>query len=470
VGLIIRERLLGLDLPEPLSIQLSNHQDALWPTIGRYLTDLEQYVADQATFGRNLIMMFRALGLESEGYQQDGKSTDLTEKCEDPGINNQVAADTPEDRRSNPVGQHHQEMQDIEQSTEHNESSDQHLDHYQRHKRSTHEFISTTSHEQKDIPYRVYSREFDEEVTAASLCSTQELAKLRQRLDQQFPPNRRNLSHLSRFLQLHLRAQQYHSWDFDREEGELDPTRLSRVLTTPLLPPVFKTANQGDNVDTLVTILIDNSGSMRGKPITVSALCADMLAATLERCGIKVEILGFTTRSWHGGASRQKWLDNGCSPSPGRLSDLRHIIYKSADTPWRRSRNGRGLTQKFSLLKDNIDGEALLWAHQRMLCRPEQRQILMVIADGAPQDDATLSANGWLYLDHHLRRVIDFIETRSAIELVAIGIGHDITDYYQQAICLSNIDDLGLVMTKSLCKLFGQKLKRTHSRHSFRQV
>ena len=462
VGLIIRDRLLGVDLPEPLRIQLSNHQDALWPKIGRYMTGLERYVDDQVAFGRNLIGMIKALGLQSGTCREESSSSDLQDQCEAPGTNNQVAAVTPENRRKNPRGHHHHDLQDIDPSAEHHERSEKHADRYQQYKRPHRRFISTDPQDNKSIGYRVYTQKFDEEVTAASLCSTEELIKLRKRLDKQFPPIRRHLSRLSRLLQLRFRTPQYSNWDFDQEEGELDPNRLSRVLIAPQSPIAFKTASRDGDCDILVTILIDNSGSMRGKPITVAALSADMLAATLERCSIKVEILGFTTRKWNGGASRQQWVDDGCPPSPGRLGDLLHIIYKSADTPWRRSRNGMGLTQRTSLLKENVDGEALLWAYQRMRYRPEPRQILMVIADGAPQDDATLSANGFSYLDHHLRRVIDFIETRTPIELVAIGIGHDITDYYQQAIRLNQISDLGLEMTKSLCRLFSQKQKRNY--------
>ncbi len=460
VGFLIRERLLGLDLSGSLRTQLINHQEALYSTIGGHLARLEQSVASQMVFAHNLIIMLRVLGLESERYQQDSSSSDLAEQCEEPGLNEQATTDTAKNRQNNPMGHYLHETKEVDPSVEQNQRSDQQQDHSLSDSWTKRKIISTSQQEKKRVVYRVYSREFDEEVAAASLASAEELIKLRQRLDKQFPPIRRHLSRLSRGLQRHLKARQYLSWELDQEEGELDPTRLSRVLTNPQKPQMFKTAVLGDSAGTLVTILIDNSGSMKGKPITVSALCADMLAGSLERCGIKVEILGYTTCQWHGGASRQKWLNNGSPSSPGRLNDIRHIIYKAADTPWRRSRNGLGLTQKVSLLKENIDGEALLWAYRRMLCRPESRQILMVIADGTPQDDATLAVNDFFYLDHHLRRVIEFIETRSTIELVAIGIGQDISDYYQQAIRLQNIDDLGMVMTNTFFTFFDQKNKR----------
>ncbi|PID40905.1 MAG: cobaltochelatase subunit CobT [Proteobacteria bacterium] len=468
VGLIIRNRLIGIDLPEPLRTQLLDHQDALWPKIGRYMVDLEGCVDDQDRFGRCLLGMIKTLGLQSGTCRQENPSSDQQEACESPGTNYAVTAENPEDRRKNARGKHQHDLPDIDPSSEHHERSEKHAERYLQHKRPLRKSPSADLQNKDGDGYRVYTRNFDTEVTAVSLCSTEMLAKLRKRLDKQYPPIRRHLSRLSRLLQLRFRSQAYSNWDFDQEEGELDPNRLSRVLIAPQSPLSFKTISREGDCEILVTILIDNSGSMRGKPITVAALSADMLAATLEQCGIKVEILGFTTRKWNGGASRQQWVDDGCPSNPGRLGELLHIIYKSADTPWRRSKNGMGLTQKTSLLKENIDGEALLWAYQRMRCRSEPRQILMVIADGAPQDDATLTANGFSYLDRHLRRVIDFIETRTPIELVAIGIGHDITDYYEQAIRLNHIGELGLEMTKSLYRLFSQNTKRKNGRSNLR--
>jgi cobaltochelatase CobT len=259
---------------------------------------------------------------------------------------------------------------------------------------------------------------------------------------------------LANRLQRRLMAQQNRSWEFDLEEGTLDPVRLPRIIMDPFQPLSFKQEQDTKFRDTVVTLLLDNSGSMRGRPITVAATCADILARTLERCGVKVEILGFTTRAWKGGQSRETWLQSGKPANPGRLNDLRHIIYKSADAPWRRARKNLGLMMREGLLKENIDGEALDWAHKRLLGRPEQRRILMVISDGAPVDDSTLSVNPGNYLERHLRYIIEEIETRSPVELIAIGIGHDVTRYYRRAVTIVDAEELGGVMTEKLAELF----------------
>ncbi|HEX8379847.1 MAG TPA: cobaltochelatase subunit CobT, partial [Allosphingosinicella sp.] len=251
-----------------------------------------------------------------------------------------------------------------------------------------------------------------------------------------------------------LLAQQNRAWDFDLEEGQLDPARLVRVVTDPFQPLSFKQEKDTNFRDTVVTLLMDNSGSMRGRPITVAATCADILARTLERCGVKVEILGFTTRAWKGGQSREQWLQSGKPPNPGRLNDLRHIVYKSADAPWRRARKNLGLMMREGLLKENIDGEALMWAHNRLIARPEERRILMVISDGAPVDDSTLSVNSGTYLERHLRQVIGWIQSRSPVELVAIGIGHDVTRYYDRAVTIMDAEQLGGTMIEQLAALF----------------
>jgi cobaltochelatase CobT len=262
------------------------------------------------------------------------------------------------------------------------------------------------------------------------------------------------VARLANRLQRRLMAQQNRAWEFDLEEGMLDPARLSRVVTDPFQPLSFKNERDTDFRDTVVTLLLDNSGSMRGRPITVAATCADILARTLERCGVKVEILGFTTKAWKGGRSKEDWLAAGRPPNPGRLNDLRHVIYKRADAPWRRARRNLGLMMREGLLKENIDGEALKWAHDRLIGRPEQRRILMVISDGAPVDDATLSANPGNYLERHLRSVIQWIETRSPVELIAIGIGHDVTRHYRRAVTITDAEQLGGAMTEKLAELF----------------
>jgi cobaltochelatase CobT len=309
----------------------------------------------------------------------------------------------------------------------------------------------------EDQGYRIYTTEFDEVVHAEDLCDAQELARLRGLLDRQLAPLQGMVARLANRLQRKLMAQQNRGWEFDLEEGILDTARLARVLVDPLSPLSFKQEKEAEFRDTVVTLLVDNSGSMRGRPITIAALCTDILAKTLERCGVKVEILGFTTRQWKGGEARKKWMKEGRPPNPGRLNDLRHIIYKAADVPWRRARRNLGLMLREGILKENIDGEALLWAHSRLLARPEQRRILMVISDGAPVDDSTLSANSGNYLEKHLREVIEEIENFSPVELVAIGIGHDVTRYYRRAVTIIDAEELGPAMVEKLAELFDEE-------------
>ena len=304
------------------------------------------------------------------------------------------------------------------------------------------------------VDYHVFTEEFDEIVTAQELCDAAELERLRAFLDKQLAHLQGAVGRLANRLQRRLMAQQNRSWDFDLEEGYLDPARLTRLIIDPMQALSFKMERDTQFRDTVVTLLIDNSGSMRGRPITVAATCADILARTLERCGVKVEILGFTTKAWKGGQAREKWLTGGKPQTPGRLNDLRHIVYKSADEPYRRSRSNLGLMMREGLLKENIDGEALIWAHNRLLARREQRRILMMISDGAPVDDSTLSVNPGNYLERHLRAVIEQIETRSPVELLAIGIGHDVTRYYRRAVTIVDADELAGAMTEQLASLF----------------
>ncbi|PNG26972.1 cobaltochelatase subunit CobT [Methylocella silvestris] len=310
--------------------------------------------------------------------------------------------------------------------------------------------------EQRGSEYKAFTKRFDEIVAAEDLCDPEELERLRAYLDKQLQNLSSVVSRLANRLQRRLMAQQNRSWEFDLEEGMLDPARLSRVIIDPQQPLSFKQEKDTDFRDTVVSLLIDNSGSMRGRPITVAATCADILARTLERCGVKVEILGFTTRAWKGGQSREAWLQANKPAGPGRLNDLRHIIYKSADAPWRRARKHLGLMMREGLLKENIDGEALDWAYRRLMARPEQRRILMMISDGAPVDDSTLSVNPGNYLEKHLRHVIETIETRSPVELIAIGIGHDVTRYYRRAVTIVDAEELGGAMTEKLAELFSE--------------
>ena len=302
--------------------------------------------------------------------------------------------------------------------------------------------------------YKAYTTRFDEIVESSELCDEEELGRLRAYLDQQMGGLQNVVTRLANRLQRRLMAQQARSWDFDQEEGLLDAARLARVVVNPRHALSFKIERDTEFRDTIVSLLIDNSGSMRGRPIAIAAICGDILARTLERCGVATEILGFTTRGWKGGQSREAWLSAGRPPNPGRLNDLRHIVYKRADEPYRRARRNLGLMMREGLLKENIDGEALLWAHNRLIARSEERRILMVISDGAPVDDSTASANGGSYLERHLRQVIEWIERRSTVELVAIGIGHDVTRYYERAVTIMDADQLAGAMVEQLANLF----------------
>jgi cobaltochelatase CobT len=312
-----------------------------------------------------------------------------------------------------------------------------------------------------DINYKTYTEEFDEIIKAEELENAEELTRLRKNLDQQLLQLKNFISKLANKLQRKLLAKQNRSWNFDLEEGLLDTSKLPRIIMDPFNSLSFKKEKDIEFKDTLVTILIDNSGSMRGKPISVAAICADILSRTLERCTVKVEILGFTTKHWKGGSSREKWMKNDKPTLPGRLNDLRHIIYKSADTPWRQAKNNMGLMLKEGLLKENIDGEALKWAYNKMSRRKEERKILMVISDGAPVDDSTLSTNTSDYLESNLKKTVKWIESKTNIELLAIGIGHDVTRYYNQAVKITDVQDLGDVMINQLTDLFVEKSKKT---------
>jgi cobaltochelatase CobT len=305
-----------------------------------------------------------------------------------------------------------------------------------------------------ETDYKPFTTRFDEMVEAGELCDEEELGRLRAYLDQQMGGLQNVVTRLANRLQRRLMAQQARSWDFDQEEGLLDAARLARVVVNPSHALSFKIERDTEFRDTIVSLLIDNSGSMRGRPIAIAAICADILARTLERCGVGTEILGFTTRGWKGGQSREAWLSAGRPANPGRLNDLRHIVYKRADEPYRHARRHLGLMMREGLLKENIDGEALLWAHNRLIARPEERRILMVISDGAPVDDSTASANGGTYLERHLRQVIDWIEKRSSVELIAIGIGHDVTRYYERAVTIMDADQLAGAMVEQLAQLF----------------
>ena len=311
--------------------------------------------------------------------------------------------------------------------------------------------------QRRELPYKIFTEKYDEEIKAVDLCEMEELERLREYLDQQLNHLQGAVTRLANKLQRKLLAQQNRSWEFDLEEGLLDVSKLTRVIIDPTSALSFKMEKDIEFRDTVVSLLIDNSGSMRGRPITIAAMCADILARTLERCSVKTEVLGFTTKAWKGGKSRESWLEEGKQPAPGRLNDLRHIIYKTADEPWRRSKRNLGLMLREGLLKENIEGEALEWAHKRLLGRTEQRKILMVISDGAPVDDSTLSVNAGNYLERHLKQVIQKIELDSSIELTAIGIGHDVNRYYRKAVTIVDAEQLGGAITEQLAGLFDEE-------------
>jgi len=317
--------------------------------------------------------------------------------------------------------------------------------------------MGNDNEQRRELPYKIFTEKYDEEIKAVDLCEMEELERLREYLDQQLNHLQGAVTRLANKLQRKLLAQQNRSWEFDLEEGLLDVSKLTRVIIDPTSALSFKMEKDIEFRDTVVSLLIDNSGSMRGRPITIAAMCADILARTLERCSVKTEVLGFTTKAWKGGKSRESWLEEGKQPAPGRLNDLRHIIYKTADEPWRRSKRNLGLMLREGLLKENIDGEALEWAHKRLLGRTEQRKILMVISDGAPVDDSTLSVNAGNYLERHLKQVIQKIELDSSIELTAIGIGHDVNRYYRKAVTIVDAEQLGGAITEQLAGLFDEE-------------
>ena len=465
IAMMVRERLTGL-APPPAAKRLVD----LWrPWIegraGRDLDKLEKLVDNQRGFGDVVHDLLDSLDMgdersrdddeeESEESQndegrkdeegQDGEASD-SEDMERMSLDEaEASTDEMPDDASEAMDAPSAEMPDDSEMGD----ADNAAEPWRPRERGR--------NEPRGPDYRPFTAKFDETVGAEELCEPEELDRLRSYLDKQLANLQGVVARLANRLQRRLMAQQNRSWEFDLEEGILDPARLSRIVIDPMHPLSFKREKDTNFRDTVVTLLLDNSGSMRGRPITVAATCADILARTLERCGVKVEILGFTTRAWKGGQSREAWLAAGKPPNPGRLNDLRHIIYKSADAPWRRARKNLGLMMREGLLKENIDGEALDWAHKRLLARTEQRKILMMISDGAPVDDSTLSVNAGNYLERHLRWVIVDIATRSPVELIAIGIGHDVTRYYRRAVTIVDAEELGGAMTEKLAELFDE--------------
>ena len=460
LALMVREKLTGLAPPASAKGMVDVWRPFIEEKGAKAFARLEKTAEDQAAFGRALRDMLRALELSeelSDGETQEGDSEEQ-EQPDSGDSESQENAENPDgDDQSSEEERAEGEEGETDESTEAGETDDFDADAEGDDMADTREpWRPNTSvlDDPERFGYKVFSRANDEEVDADELSTPDELERLRSFLDKEL----RNLSsvvaRLANKLQRKLLAQQSRSWEFDLEEGALDAARLTRIIIDPMHALSFKREQDTNFKDTVVTLLLDNSGSMRGRPIMVAACCADILARTLERCGVKVEILGFTTRAWKGGQSREAWLAAGKPSGPGRLNDLRHIIYKKADEPWRRSKRSLALMMREGLLKENIDGEALAWAHNRLLGRPEQRRILMMISDGAPVDDSTLSVNSGCYLERHLRQVIEEIETKSPVELIAIGIGHDVTRYYRRAVTITDPSELAGAMTDKLVEMF----------------
>ncbi|MGN6303861.1 MAG: cobaltochelatase subunit CobT [Mesorhizobium sp.] len=477
LALMVREKLTGRAAPKSGERLVDLWKPWVEDKAGADLDGLAGKLEDQNAFARVVRDMLASMDMAEElGDDQD------TEDSEDDAENQPEGEENSEEGGEDDSGGEDTQQQDAEASDDDEQSSEaEATDATSEDLSDEEEADAETPGEakrndnpfntlSKDIDYKVFTTQFDETVGAEELCDEEELDRLRAFLDKQLASLSGVVGRLANRLQRRLMAQQNRSWDFDLEEGYLDPARLVRVVIDPMQPLSFKQERDTKFRDTVVTLVLDNSGSMRGRPITVAATCADILARTLERCGVSVEILGFTTRAWKGGQAREKWLKDGKPVAPGRLNDLRHIVYKSADAPWRRARRNLGLMMREGLLKENIDGEALLWAHQRLIARPEQRKILMMISDGAPVDDSTLSVNPGNYLERHLRAVIDLIETRSPVELLAIGIGHDVTRYYRRAVTIVDAEELAGAMTEQLASLFAEETPRDTRRGGFRRA
>ena len=471
VALMVREKLTGRAAPRSGQRVVDLWRSWIDEKAGTDFDSLNDALDDQQAFARVVRNMLASMEMAEEmGQDEESEETDDSE--DQPQGEEQSEEGGEDDSGSDDSQSEETDASSEDQETGETETSDASADDFSddedldaetpgEAKRNDDPFANLS----KDIDYKVFTTAFDETVGAEELCDEEELERLRAFLDKQLANLQGVVGRLANRLQRRLMAQQNRSWEFDLEEGVLDTARLLRVVLDPMQPLSFKRERDTNFRDTVVTLVLDNSGSMRGRPITVAATCADILARTLERCGVSVEILGFTTRAWKGGQSREQWLKDGKPASPGRLNDLRHIIYKSADAPWRRSRRNLGLMMREGLLKENIDGEALLWAHSRLIARPEQRKILMMISDGAPVDDSTLSVNPGNYLERHLRAVIDLIETRSPVELLAIGIGHDVTRYYRRAVTIVDAEELAGAMTEQLASLFGEETTRGQRRH-----
>jgi cobaltochelatase CobT len=467
LAMMVRERLTGQAPPLAARRLVELWRNLIEARAGRDLDRLEDMIEDQRRFGDAIHDLLDSLDMGDDRSRED--NDDQSEENDEEGQQDEQGQDgeTAESEDSQRMSLEQaeassEEMPDTAAEATDAPSADMPEDSQMGDSESAAEPWrprQSGKNEPRGPDYKPFTTRFDEVTAAEDLCETEELDRLRGYLDKQLAHLQGVVARLANRLQRRLMAQQNRSWEFDLEEGILDPARLARIIIDPMHPLSFKREKDTNFRDTVVTLLLDNSGSMRGRPITVAATCADIMARTLERCGVKVEILGFTTRAWKGGQSRESWLAANKPGNPGRLNDLRHIIYKSADAPWRRARRNLGLMMREGLLKENIDGEALDWAHKRLLARTEQRRILMMISDGAPVDDSTLSVNAGNYLERHLRWIIEDIEQRSPVELIAIGIGHDVTRYYRRAVTIVDAEELGGAMIEKLAELFDEQPK-----------
>ncbi len=477
VAMLVREKITGRRPPKSAETVVDFWRDWIEERAGNSLENLDKCLDNQEAFAQVTRDLIAQLEMADELGQDpnDDQSDDNQDEEQNQEQQEDMERETEEATGSEEASPDDQDASGDEQETGEMEASESSGD--EMFDDDDDQTETPGEAQRPDMPlsnlpptsdYKAFQTIDDEEIRAEELCDDAELERLRAFLDKQLAHLQGVVGRLANRLQRRLMAQQDRGWDFDLEEGYLDSARLTRIVTDSTAPLSFKMERDTDFRDTVVTLLLDNSGSMRGRPITVAATCADILARTLERCGVKVEILGFTTKAWKGGQAREAWLKAGKPANPGRLNDLRHIIYKAADAPWRRSRKNLGLMMREGLLKENIDGEALEWAHERLLARPEQRKIMMMISDGAPVDDSTLSVNPGNYLERHLRHIIDEIENRSPVELLAIGIGHDVTRYYKRAVTIVDAEELAGAMTDQLASLFDEETP-TRKRRSKRR-
>ena len=462
--LYLRKKLSDAPTPKNSKKTMSLWEPWLEKRVGKFISELSENIYDQESFGKNINKLLVALKSELGDLDDNNNDSD------DDTDNDESDDENSDDQNNASQGDSEEENEDgiesgLEENTDftsdENEFSDDDIENNDG--EGNEELVSKQHNNQNQLDnksnsYNIFTNKYDEIINATDLCDNEELLRLRKTLDKQLENLQGAVARLANKLQRKLQARQNRTWEFDLEEGMLDAAKLARIVSNPLFPLSYKIEKDTKFKDTIVSILIDNSGSMRGRPITIAAISADILARTLERCGVKVEILGFTTKAWKGGQSREQWINEGKVTNPGRLNDLRHIIYKSADAPWRRAKNSLGLMLREGILKENIDGEALIWAHERIYHRYEERKILMVISDGAPVDDTTLSANSGNYLEKHLKLIINYIENHSPVELIAIGIGHDVTRYYKKAVTLTDAEHLAGAMTEQLADLFDENV------------